>query len=187
VITTALGEEAKAVVSHLENHWFERFKAQDIRTYHCVFVPIQGTNSEYRIAFTQLPRIGELSASNAVTDTLVCWNPRFVLMVGIGGGNPQVDLDLGDMVVGTHDVGYDYGKVPECGIKPHDRVYPASRLLLDGVHNFRGQVGRTRSTTPVQGTRYALHLSVSLALLHQGTRWLPRPSSGNNSQRGGPS
>jgi nucleoside phosphorylase len=135
-IITALEKEAKAVVGRLENYSKKRFEDKDIRTYHCGTVPIQGTDREYRVVVVLLPSMGEISAANAVTDTIARWNPRFVLMVGIAGGIPQNDLDLGDVVVADQIIGYEYGKVTEDGIKPRDRVYPVSALLLDRVRNF---------------------------------------------------
>jgi len=135
-IITALEIEAKAVVSRLKDRTVKRFEDKDIRTYHCGTVPIPGTDQRYRVVVITLPSMGTISAANAVTDTIVHWNPRYVLMVGIAGGIPQDDLDLGDVVVAEQVVGYDYGKITDKGIKPRDRVYPASALLLDRVRNF---------------------------------------------------
>jgi nucleoside phosphorylase/tetratricopeptide (TPR) repeat protein len=139
-IITALEKEAKAVVTRLENYSIQRFEDRDIRTYHCGTVPIQGTDRVYHVVVL-LPSMGEISAANAATDAITLWNPRFVLMVGIAGGIPQDDLDLGDVVVADQVVGYEYGKVTDheskpYEIKPRDRVYPASALLLDRVRNF---------------------------------------------------
>jgi nucleoside phosphorylase len=136
VIITALEKEAKAVVSRLEDHRVERFEARDIRTYHCGTIPIQDTERAYRVVVVLLPSMGETSAATAVTDAIARWNPSFVLMVGIAGGIPQDDLDLGDVVVADQIIGYEYGKVTEDGIEPRDRVYPVSALLLDRVRSF---------------------------------------------------
>jgi nucleoside phosphorylase len=136
VIITALEKEAKAVVSRLENHIVMKFEDKDIRTYHCGTVPIQDTDSAYRVVVVLLPSMGEIAAANAVTDAIAQWNPRFVLMVGIAGGIPQDNLDLGDVVVAEQIIGYEYGKVTEDGIEPRDRVYPVSALLLERVRNF---------------------------------------------------
>jgi nucleoside phosphorylase/tetratricopeptide (TPR) repeat protein len=136
LIITALDKEAKAVVSRLENHTTARFQERDIRTYHCGTIPIQGGDRAYRVVVVLLPSMGELAAANATTDALAHWNPQFVLMVGIAGGFAQDDLDLGDVVVADQVVGYEYGKVTDGGIKPRNRVYPASALLLDRVRNF---------------------------------------------------
>jgi len=135
-IITALEKEAKAVVRRLENYEIKRFEDKDIRTYHQGIVPIPGNGKHYRVIVVTLPSMGNVSAANAVTDTIYQWQPRFVLMVGIAGGIPQDDLNLGDVVVAEQAVCYDYGKVTDQGIKPRDRVYPASALLLDRVRNF---------------------------------------------------
>lgn len=136
LIITALEKEAKAVISRLDNHTTERYQAQDIRTYHCGNVPLRGTDRAYRVVVVLLPSMGEIAAATATTDAVVHWNPQFVLMVGIAGGFAQDDLDLGDVVVADQVVGYEYGKVTDDEIKPRDRVYPASSLLLDRVRNF---------------------------------------------------
>jgi nucleoside phosphorylase len=135
VIVTALEKEAQAVVRRLEDHAVRRFEEQDIRTYHCGTIPIHDTERAYRVVVL-LPSMGEVAAGTAVTDAIVRWNPRFVLMVGIAGGIPQDDLDLGDVVVADQIVGYKYGKVTDEGIQPRDRVYPVSALLLDRVRSF---------------------------------------------------
>ncbi len=135
-IITALPKEAQAIVSRLEKPEVRRFEDKDIRTYHYGAIPIRNTDQEYRVVVVLLPGMGNVSAANAVTDTITHWQPRFVLMVGIAGGIPQDDLDLGDVVVADQIVGYEYGKITEKGIKPRDRVYPASALLLDRIHNF---------------------------------------------------
>jgi len=106
------------------------------RTYHCGTVPITSTDRAYRVAVVLLPSVGEIAAANATTDAIVRWKPAYVLMVGIAGGVAQDDLDLGDVVVAEQVVGYEYGKVTGNRIKPRDRVYPASALLLERVRNF---------------------------------------------------
>jgi len=136
VIITALEKEAKAIVRRLDNHSIKRFEDRDIRTYHCGTIPIQDSDQVYRVVVVLLPSMGEISAANAVTDAMARWDPRFVLMVGIAGGLPQDDLDLGDVVVADQIIGYEYGKVTEDGFEPRDRVYPVSALLLDRVRNF---------------------------------------------------
>jgi nucleoside phosphorylase len=80
--------------------------------------------------------MGNVSAANAVTDTISCWNPRSILMVGIAGGIPQDALDLGDVLVADQVVGYEYGKITDGGLRSRDHVYPASALLLDRVRNY---------------------------------------------------
>jgi nucleoside phosphorylase len=135
-IITALEIEAKAVVRRLQNHTVKRFEDQDIRTYHCGTVSIPVTDQTYHVVVVTLPGKGTISAANAVTDAIARWNPRYVLMVGIAGGIPQDDMDLGDVIVADQVVGYDYGKVTPQGIQPRDRVYPVSALLLDRIRNF---------------------------------------------------
>lgn len=135
-IVTALTKETKAIVGRLEQHGIQKFEDEDIRTYHCGTVPIDGTDRSYQVVVVLLPNVGTIAAATALTDTIARWKPRFVLMVGIAGGIPQDDLDLGDVVVADQIVGYEYGKVTDKGIKPRDRVYPASALLLDRIRNF---------------------------------------------------
>jgi len=136
VIITALDKEAKAIVRRLENHSIKRFEDKDIRTYHCGTIPIEDSDQVYRVVVVLLPSMGEISAASAVIDATTRWDPRFVLMVGIAGGIPQDNLDLGDVVVAEQIIGYEYGKVTEDGFEPRDRVYPVSALLLDRVRNF---------------------------------------------------
>ncbi|CAG0935149.1 5'-methylthioadenosine/S-adenosylhomocysteine nucleosidase [Thermoflexales bacterium] len=135
-IITALEKEAKAVVKRLNEHSIVRYEDKDIRTYHYGTIPLQAHNQSYRIVVVTLPNMGNVPAANAMTDTIARWNPQFVLMVGIAGGVPKDNLDLGDVVVAKQIVGYEYSKVTDEGTKSRDRVYPASALLLERVVNF---------------------------------------------------
>ncbi len=154
-IITALEIEATAIVARLENHIIKQFEKESIRTYH--YGTIQGSNQRYRVVVAILPSIGNVPAANATTDTLTQWNPRFVLMVGIAGGIPQDDLDLGDVVIADQVVGYDYGKVTADGLRPRDHVYPTSAFLRERIHNFwdkawTQQVNITRPTNAARTT-----------------------------------
>jgi adenosylhomocysteine nucleosidase len=135
-IITALEKEAKAVIARLEKHSIERFEDQDIRTYHTGKIPLEGTDQAYHVVVVLLPRMGNVPAASAVTDTIARWAPHFILMIGIAGGIPQEDLDLGDVIVADQVIGYEYSKVTDERFKPRDRVYPTSTLLLDRVRNF---------------------------------------------------
>jgi len=134
-IITALEKEARAVTECLEEHQVYRDESHDIRTYHLGRVTL-AKEKFYRIAAIQLTQMGNVSASIAVADTIHRWRPRYILMVGIAGGFPQDDLDLGDVVIASQVVGYDYGKITPQGLQPRDRVFPASALLLDRVGSY---------------------------------------------------
>ena len=148
VIVTALEKEAKAVVKLLKNHDVKRYEERDIRTYHTGTIPIQNTKRAYRVVVVLLPSMGEIPAATAITDAVTFWKPHFVFMVGIAGGIPQDDLDLGDVVVADQIIGYDYGKVTKKTIKPRERVYPASAFLLDRIRNFWDKKWAQQIQTP---------------------------------------
>ncbi len=135
-ILTALEVEARAVVGRLAEHQIFRDESQDIRTYHLGKILLPQGQPGYRVVVVQLTEMGNVSAAIAVTDTIARWKPNYILMVGIAGGFPQDDLDLGDVVVADQVVGYDYGKVKPTGMQFRDHVYPASQLLLDRVRSF---------------------------------------------------
>ncbi len=148
VIVTALEKEAKAVVRLLENHEVRTDEERDIRSYHVGTIPIQNSDRAYRVAVVLLHTMGEIPAATAVTDAINFWNPKYIIMVGIAGGIPQDDLDLGDVVIADQVVGYDYGKVTKQKIKPRDRVYPASALLLERIRNFWDETWADKIQTP---------------------------------------
>jgi hypothetical protein len=120
--------------------------------------------------------MAEISATNTTTDTLTLWKPRFVLLIGIAGGIPQDDLDLGDVVVADQVVGYDYGKATDHGVKPCDRVYPASAML----------VRRDESRSPALAVPAAMYESFLSVPSPPVTKSSLRPSFGSNSQPVGP-
>ena len=133
---TALEKEAKALVRRFENYHTEYFGEHDIRTYHCGTIPVPQNERAYRVVAVLLPKMGEIAAANAVTDTIARWKPKFLIMIGIAGGIPQDDLDLGDVVVADQIIGYEYGKLTDEEFKHRDRAYPASTLLLERIRNF---------------------------------------------------
>jgi nucleoside phosphorylase/ActR/RegA family two-component response regulator len=135
-IVTALSFEAKAFLRRIDKIRVVRFEDQDIHTYNYGEIPILHSKKSYKIIHLLLPNMGELSAANAVTDTLTRWKPRYLILVGIAGGIPQDDLDLGDVVVANQVICYEYGKVIDTGIKARDRVYPSSSLLLDRINSY---------------------------------------------------
>jgi nucleoside phosphorylase len=69
-IIAALEKEDQAVIQRLENHHVERFEDQDIRTYHAGRVTIQSSDQSYRVVVVQLTSMGEISAANAVSNTI---------------------------------------------------------------------------------------------------------------------
>ena len=64
-----------------------------------------GGGERYRIAVLRLVEQGQGEAQDAVRDLLDDLGPRLVLVVGIAGGRPSHDIQLGDVVVSTriHD------------------------------------------------------------------------------------
>ncbi|RPA76564.1 purine and uridine phosphorylase [Ascobolus immersus RN42] len=104
-----------------------------------------GKMGQHNVVLTVLPdtEYGTASAATAVTDMTRSFpNIRICLMVGIGGGVPSStnDVRLGDVVVGTHIIQYDFGKtVQGQTFQETKHLNKPPRMLLTAVNGLKAK------------------------------------------------
>lgn len=93
-------------------------------------------------------KIGKVSASIAATSLITKYNCETILFTGVAGAN-HVDLEIGDLVIGTklvhHDVditafGHPKGHIPEIGIEIEtspELNQIAEKIISEKKYNFK--------------------------------------------------
>ncbi|KAF3929056.1 hypothetical protein ABW20_dc0104296 [Dactylellina cionopaga] len=109
-------------------------------------------NHNIVIACLPLGVYGTTSAATVASRMLSTFTSiRFCLMVGIGGGVPsaKADIRLGDVVVSTRVVQYDYGKtVREGRFERMGSLNKPPDLLLNAIAHLEAKHKRIKSQTP---------------------------------------
>jgi nucleoside phosphorylase len=80
---------------------------------------------------------GELEAQSAASDMIADLAPRCLLAVGIGGGIPQADYSLGDVVVATHILDFSVEAVLKDGIKYNAKGYSIAKALKNVIVSLK--------------------------------------------------
>jgi nucleoside phosphorylase len=89
----------------------------------------------YRVALALVGSAGNVNASQAIARSVERWEPRYALLVGIAGGLATAGCAVGDVVVSTEVVGYEYGKLDGGFLpRPHwtHQVDPGLRASAQG-------------------------------------------------------
>ncbi|MEW6156571.1 MAG: hypothetical protein AB1813_04025 [Verrucomicrobiota bacterium] len=67
-------------------------------------------------------------------DIIEKWRPRYVILVGVAGGNPENEaIDLGDIALGNPVVAYEKARVTNTGLRPRLRTHEAGANLLSAA------------------------------------------------------
>ncbi|KAF5971617.1 Pfs domain-containing protein [Fusarium bulbicola] len=87
-----------------------------------------GKIAHHNVVTTCLPKMGTNYAASTAKDMSRSFNPSLCLLVGIGGGVPSAkhDIRLGDVVVGSSVVQYDFGSETEENFQIKDRLLQSS-------------------------------------------------------------
>jgi nucleoside phosphorylase len=74
---------------------------------------------------------GQANTASALQHVMACWQPRWIMLVGIAGGFPERGIRKGDVVVGNFIYGYDFGKLVKGRyVRRPEYDYSPDRLLL---------------------------------------------------------
>ena len=106
-IVTAIECERKALLDRLENVDRVRGTPPDIRDYWRAQLTTPN-RTVYQLAVVQCTQAGNSDAGQASKDLILRWEPSRLFMVGVAGGFPRGDAKIGDVVVATEIVEYDY-------------------------------------------------------------------------------
>ena len=115
-----------------------------------------GRVGEHNVVIVCLPAglIGNISAAAAATQLQATFRSvRFGLMVGIGGGVPsaEVDIRLGDVVVGQPHLGhggviqYDFGKATPSGFQRTGFLDSPPKIILGAINKLRSNQIRRKT------------------------------------------
>ncbi len=156
VIVTALEEEQKAVLRQLPEYVQVPPSEDDVRVYFAADLPVRfsdGSEGTYKVVSLSLLNMGRVEAANATSDAIRRWRPRYLLLVGIAGGFPDQEVELGDVLISDQIVDYELQKLVAEGPKSRDSVHRADSRLLNFAKNYRDRdwLGRISADRPSRG------------------------------------
>ena len=142
VIITPLEEERDAILEKLNKVCTCKKldpSKNDIRTYYWSNLPVtspEGNKGNYGVVVMPLLGMGRPEASAATVDAIRRWCPRYIILVGIAGGNFERNIKLGDILAPGQIVDYELQKLTSDGPEVRWQVYPTDQRLLGAVQNF---------------------------------------------------
>lgn len=140
-IITILPEEYEAVRKILDNTMPYRPSGDKVNIHSWVLSTVlcEFTGNEYKIVVAKSGKPGITAATNATTNTLEEFRPRYLIVCGIAGGFPKEKLKKGDIIISTNIWNYDYGKIEE-NYKPRIRfIHEADLALLNASTTISNQ------------------------------------------------
>jgi nucleoside phosphorylase len=154
LILAPLKEERDAIISHLSG--LQRLPPDDadVRIYYSGDVPAEflgGPQASYRVVVTSPLGMGRVEAATATTDAIRRWQPRYVLLVGIAGGDPE-EVALGDVLVAEQLVDYEQQKLTDEGAQVRFQNYRADPRLYGAAQHLSGWETKVRGNRPEEGT-----------------------------------
>jgi nucleoside phosphorylase len=91
---------------------------------------IKGAGSKrYEVVASFMTDMGQLEAHDLTTKMIRCWDPAYIILVGIAGSFNK-EIRLGDVVVSQQVFYYDLGKAEDKRIKYRPQGYPCSMTLI---------------------------------------------------------
>lgn len=154
LIVTALDEERNAVLARIPMSRVAP-SDDDVRVYFSGMIGQAGC--EYTLALVSLLGMGRVEAATATADAIRRWSPRFVVLVGIAGGNAAKDVRLGDVLVADQVVDYEQQKVRESGATPRFQSYRCDARLLGAAHCLGGEWASALAASRPDGRRPYVH------------------------------
>lgn len=154
LILAPLNEERQAVLSHLPNPQRLPPDAQDVRVYYQCDVPTEfpgGQRGLYRVVITSPLGMGQLEAATATADAIRRWQPRYVLLVGIAGGDPE-EAALGDVLIGEQFVYYELQKLTDDAAQARYQSYRADPRLYANAQHLAGWQPAVNAARPDDGS-----------------------------------
>ena len=131
-IVTVLGIERKAINGRLEGVKTIPGDPPDIREYYRGRLTL-ADGTAYELAVVQCNQAGNSDAGQAAKDLLLRWSPNYLIMLGVAGGIPRGNLKIGDVVVATEVVEYDYRRFFNHNWDPRPRHHTTDAGLLTKV------------------------------------------------------
>lgn len=157
IIITALKEEQKALLAKLPPVQRLPPTDDDVHVYYRTELPVtlsDGTSGTYTLILLSIMGMTREKAALFTTDALHRWHPRYVLLMGIAGGNATAKVSCGDVLVSEQIVDYEHQKITTTGEREYrwevhrgdPRLLEASRHLGDSwrrmIRKRRPQPGK---------------------------------------------
>jgi nucleoside phosphorylase len=139
LIITTHSEERDAILSKL-SRWHKLPPSNDdIRFYYQSELPVHftdGTSGIYRVIIMSYHGSGRLAAANATSDAIRRWHPRYILLVGIAGGIPNEQIQIGDIIIVDQVTDYELQKLTPEGNQLLWEIYRASPRLIEACKHM---------------------------------------------------
>lgn len=164
LVIAPLKEERDAVLAHLGNARRLPPDEQDVRIYYQADVATQlagGTAGSYRVIVTSPLGMGRVEASTATADAIRRWQPRYVLLVGIAGGDPD-EVELGDVLIAEQFVDYELAKLTDEGSKLRYQTFRVDPRLYGAAQNLSGWEASVKEARPEAGKPH-MHLGIVIS------------------------
>ncbi|WP_328431513.1 5'-methylthioadenosine/S-adenosylhomocysteine nucleosidase family protein [Streptomyces sp. NBC_00453] len=122
-ILTALREEHAAVLEALGDYSEHRWRG------HVLAV---GTVGDLRVLAFPMGGMGNAGSAQSTALVISVWNPAYIVVTGIAGGDSHTssDLQLGDVLIPDQVIGYEAGKIVHGKLERRYEVYRPDHELL---------------------------------------------------------
>lgn len=153
LIIAPLKEEREALLAHLGNAERMPPDEHDVRIYYRAEVQTKfagGKTGTYRVIVTSPLGMGRVEASTATADAIRRWQPRYVLLVGIAGGDPD-EVELGDVLIAEQLVDYELAKITDDGAKTRYQTFRVDPRLLIASQVLSGWETTVKAERPTLG------------------------------------
>jgi nucleoside phosphorylase len=82
--------------------------------------------------------VGATSSTITTLRAIELWQPSTIVMVGIAFGINKKEQKVGDILVSSHIIPYEFSKIRHSGVEFRSELPPASLFLRNRVKNLRG-------------------------------------------------
>jgi nucleoside phosphorylase/tetratricopeptide (TPR) repeat protein len=154
VIVAPLGQERDALLERLPGHRKLPPSREHVWVHYRAEVPVRfpdGARGAYSVVVLPLSKIGHTEAATATVDVIRQWRPRYVLLVGIGGGVAAAGVGLGDILIADQVADYELQQVTSDRAAVRWQTHRADQRLLIGAQNFTGRDWAAAAPWPGRG------------------------------------
>jgi 5'-methylthioadenosine/S-adenosylhomocysteine nucleosidase len=112
-----------------------------------------GSASIYRIVVMQTD-MGRVKAAIATNNAIRQWQPRNIILIGVAGGVPSGQVQLGDVLIADQIIDYEQQKITALGVQPRWEVYRTDAKLLNSARRMKREswVKLIQAKRPARGT-----------------------------------
>lgn len=153
LLLAPLNEERAALLAHLPGAQRLPPDEQDVRVYYQADVPTEfpgGARGTYHVIVTSPLGMGRVEAATATADAIRRWQPRYVILCGIAGGDPE-EVELGDVLVAEQLIDYEQQKLTNEGARVRYQSYRSDPRLYGAAQNHLGWETTVKEARPIEG------------------------------------